>query len=70
MTSQGFLEPDGVPQRPKITLYQDDYTGAKDGRPATPIRSGTSSGNRANKPHPPKVGLRRQREKEGGGGGG
>ncbi|KAK7097108.1 uncharacterized protein [Littorina saxatilis] len=53
MTSQGFTEPDTVPQAVHNTHYDDEFC-HKNQRPASPYRSGTSSGNRNNKPHPPK----------------
>lgn len=52
-TSNCYGEPETVPQRPLVSDYQAEYY-AKDQSPASPIRVGSSSGNRANKPHPPK----------------
>ncbi|KAK7498668.1 hypothetical protein BaRGS_00010045 [Batillaria attramentaria] len=53
MTSQGFAEPDTIPQAQRNTTYDEEFH-KKHQRPASPYRSGTASGNRNNKPHPPK----------------
>ncbi|KAL8599856.1 hypothetical protein ACOMHN_038429 [Nucella lapillus] len=53
MTSQGFTEPETVPQAVHVTRYDEEFH-TKNQRPASPYRTGTASGNRANKPHPPK----------------
>lgn len=51
MTSNGFRHPYNLSDPINPTHYESQYY-AKDARPAEPIRTGTSSGNRANKPHP------------------
>ncbi|XP_025087381.1 LOW QUALITY PROTEIN: testis-expressed protein 26-like [Pomacea canaliculata] len=53
MTSHAFSGPRSAPPVGSITTYQDEFF-RKNQRPATPIRSGTASGDRNNKPHPPQ----------------
>ncbi|XP_076446510.1 uncharacterized protein LOC143283939 isoform X2 [Babylonia areolata] len=53
MTSQGFMDTEKVPQALHLTCYDEEFH-KKNQRPASPIRSGTASGARANKPHPTK----------------
>lgn len=52
MTSQGFV-PDISDQG---TTYDNQFF-SKQNPPAVPIRSGSSSGDRGNKPHPLQVGA-------------
>lgn len=49
MTSHGFR-----PGKVGKTTYGEEYR-EKPNRPASPVRSGSSSGNRNNKPHPLEV---------------
>jgi hypothetical protein len=53
MTSQGFAPQMGPGPD---THYETEFKN-KPARPVTPLRPGSSSGNRANNPHPPQVGY-------------
>lgn len=49
MTSQGFLPQKDSP----VTNYSEEFK-KKNQRPITPLRPGSASGNRVNRPHPPQ----------------
>lgn len=55
-SSQGFTASHPLEGPIGDTHYTEEFF-EKPNRPATPIRSGTASGSRSNKPHPPEVGY-------------